>query len=408
MRILFIQPTADKRGHYGIYTVNLCQELAKLGNEVWLFTNRVYPEKFISEKPAFKTIELADGKYEFSIFDQKKNKIPLFYQFGYFRNSFLILKSALKFLKDNSFDIVQILDVEYGILALLLKIYRKNLPPIVQIISAPNFSFFKYPGNFLKRIYKVLQREILKKSLGKEIKAIVTLGEYHKEELRKQFNLKEDFPIKVIYDGANPPSFHLGKREAREKIGLNYPGTIFLFFGILRKDKGIEHLFKATSLLKEKDFKVLIAGAPFEYKESEILNLVEKLGIKEKIILRLGYVEENQVYFYFFASDVLVLPYIKIYTGGSGPLLKEAAICKIPSIVSDVSEMGRLVKENKMGLIAQAENPQSLAEKMKEFLEMPEEERKKLGENAFLVANTWQKMAKEYLELYKKIYAGKI
>lgn len=407
MKILVIQPTADKRGHYGIYTVNLCQELAKLGNEVWLFTNRVYPEKFIAEKPAFKIIELDEGKYEFSKFDEKKNKFPLFYLFGYLRNSFLIFKSAIKFFKKKSFDIVQILDVEYGILSLLLKIYGKNLPPIVHLINAPNFSFFKYPGNFLKRIYKVKQREILKRCIGKEIKAIITLGEYHKKELKKQLNLKEDFPIKVIYDGATPPSFYLDKTEARKKIGINYQGTIFLFFGMIRKDKGIEFLFEASSLLKDKDFKILVAGTPFDYKEKEILDLVEKYKIKEKVILKLDYIKENEVYFYFYASDVLVLPYIKIYTGGSGPLLKEAAICRIPSIVSNVSEMGRLVRENKMGLIAQPENPQSLAEKIKEFLEMPESERKKLGENAFLMANTWQKMAKEYLDLYKKVSYGK-
>jgi len=186
-------------------------------------------------------------------------------------------------------------------------------------------------------------------------------------------------------------------------LAINYKGPIFLFFGILRRDKGIEYFFKAISLLKNKDFKVLIAGSLFDYQESDILNLIEKLRIKDKVFLKLGYINQKEVYFYFYASDTLVLPYIKIYTGGSGPLLKEAAVCKIPSIVSNVSEMGRLVKRNKMGLIAEPENPESLAEKMKEFLEMPEKQRKELGENAFKVANTWQKMAKEYSEFYQEI-----
>lgn len=404
MKILFIQPTADKRGHYGIYTVNLCQELAKLGNEVWLFTNKVYPERFISEKPLFEIIEARAGKYKFDKFDKKRGKIPFFYEFGYLRNSFIILRAALKFLKDNHFEIVQILDTEYGILSGLLKIYRKILPPTVLLIQAPNFSFLKYPGSFLKRVYKTLQRKILKSCLGKEIKAVATLGEFHKEELQKQFDLNKDFPIRIIYDGATPPSFFLKKEEARKKIGINYQGTIFLFFGMLRKDKGIEYFFKAASLLKNEEFKVLIAGSLFDYQESDILNLIEKLGIKDKVFLKLGYIDQKEVYFYFYATDALVLPYIKIYTGGSGPLLKEAAICKIPSIVSDVSEMRRLVKKNKMGLIAEPENPESLAEKMKEFLEMPEKQRKELGENTFKVANTWKKMAQEYLGLYKNIY----
>ncbi|HEY0090330.1 MAG TPA: glycosyltransferase family 4 protein [Candidatus Lokiarchaeia archaeon] len=407
MKILFIQPTADKRGHYGIYTVNLCQELAKLKNEVLLFTNKVYPERYLSEKPLFKIIEAKAGKYQFEKFDQSKKKHPFYYQYGYLRNSFIILKLAFEFLKESHFDVVQILDTEYGILSFLLKIYKKFLPPVVLLIQAANFSFHKYSGSFFIRIYKNTQRRILKSCLGKEIKAVNTLGEYHKEELKKQFDLKENFPIRIIYDGANPPAVHPNKKEARRKIGINYKGTIFLFFGMLRKDKGMKYFFEAISFLKNQDFKVLIAGCLFDYHEPEILALIEKLGIKDKIILRLGYIDDKKIYHYFFASDVLVLPYIKTYTGGSGPLLKEAAVCKIPSIVSDVSEMGRLVKRNKMGLIAEPENPESLAEKMKEFLEMSEKQRKELGENAFKAANTWQKMAKEYSEFFKEILAKK-
>lgn len=403
MKILFIQPTADKRGHYGIYTVNLCQELSKLGNQVSLFTNKVYPERFLSEKPLFEIIEARAGKYQFEKFDQNKEKHPFYYHYGYLRNSFIILKLAFEFLKENHFDVVQILDAEYGILSFLLKIYRKFLPPAVLLIQAPNFSFHKYSGSFLIRIYKTAQRGILKSCLDKEIKAVNTLGEYHREELKKQLDLKENFPLRVIYDGANPPPAHLNKEEAREKLGINYKGTIFLFFGMLRKDKGMEYFFEAISLLKDQDFKVLIAGSLFDYKESEILNLIDKSGIKNKIVLRLGYIEVEKVYYYFFASDVLVLPYVKVYTGGSGPLLKEAAVCKIPAIVSDVSEMGRLVKEKKMGLVAEPENPESLAEKMKEFLKMSEKQRKELGKKAFGAANNWQKMAKEYLEFFKEI-----
>jgi len=141
----------------------------------------------------------------------------------------------------------------------------------------------------------------------------------------------------------------------------------------------------------------------FDYKESEILALIEKLGIKDKIILRLGYIDDREIYDYFFGSDVLVLPYIKTYRGGSGPLLKEAAVCKTPSIISNVSEMGRLVPKYRMGLVAEAENPKSLAEKMKEFLEMSSKQRKELGENAFRAANTWKKMASKYLEFFKEV-----
>ncbi|OHA76167.1 MAG: hypothetical protein A3I38_00495 [Candidatus Wildermuthbacteria bacterium RIFCSPLOWO2_02_FULL_47_10] len=128
-----------------------------------------------------------------------------------------------------------------------------------------------------------------------------------------------------------------------------------------------------------------------------------KFGLEDKIILRLGYVKDEELPFYFYAADGVIFPYRKIYTGGTGPLLKEAAMFKKPVIVSNVSEMGRLVKKREMGLVVEAEDSSSLAQGMREFLSAPAKQRIEWGENAFRAANTWQKMARQYLSLYERI-----
>lgn len=402
MKILFIQPTCDKQGHYGKYTLNLCQELARQGNEVTLFTNKAEPKKFLRDELLFRIVEHQGGAFSFGEFDAAKKGKPWMYFWGYYRNSFLILRAALRFAKKERFDIVQITDAEFGVLSLLL-LWARKLPPVVLLIHAPNFSFFRYPGNVFFRLYKVFQRELLRLVLGKKISAIVSLGESHKKELQQQFRLKPDFPVRVIYDGAEPPAIFLEKREARQKLGIDYEGTIFLLFGVLRKDKGIEYLFEAASLCQDEHFKILIAGSPFEYEPKEISDMVMRRGLEDKVIVRLGYVPEEEVSLYFFAADCVVFPYRKIYTGGTGPLLKEAAMHKKPLIVSGVSEMGHLVEKRKMGLIAEPENAESLAQKMREFLCAPEGQRRQWGENAFHAANTWEKMAKGYLGLYEQL-----
>lgn len=404
MKILFVQPTADKQGHYGKYTLNLCQELVRQGNEVTLFTNKAEPARFLKNEPLFKIAEYKGGTLSFTKFDEARTTKPWLYFWGYLRNSFIIFKAALDFAKRERPDVIQVTDVEFGIVSLLLWLKAKNLPPLVLLSHAANFSFAKYPGNIIFRLYKVFQREVLRTRLGREIKAIVTLGEYHKEELQKQFRLKPGFiPIKVIYDGAEPPALYLSKEEARQKLGIAYGGTIFLLFGILRKDKGIEHLLESAFLLKNDDFKILIAGSPFDYDPKEISDMVMRLGLEDRVILRLGYIPDEEIPLYFFAADCVVFPYKKTYAGGTGPLLKEAAMHKKPVIVSRVSEMGRLVAEKQMGLVGEPENSIDLAENMREFLRVSHETRQQWGENAFNTANTWEKMAKQYIELYEQV-----
>ncbi|HTE48357.1 MAG TPA: glycosyltransferase family 4 protein [Candidatus Paceibacterota bacterium] len=402
MKILIIQPGADKRGHFGVYTVNACQELARLGHFVILITNKVYPKKFIIEKPLFEIIEWQEGKYNFAKFDQIKTKNPLYYIFGYLRNSFFILRYGLKFARGKQFDVVQIFDTEYSIVSLLIRLYGYGLK-ICLLINAPNFSFKDYNGSFFIKIYKEFQKRFLRPLFWKQIQGIVTLGEFHKKELQRQFNLKENFPIAIIYDGAKMPEKHLNRTTARSKIGISYSGPLLLFFGMIRKDKGIEYLFEAVSLLKNENFKLLFAGSLFDYNENDILKMIDNFKIMDKVITKFDYIPDSDVYNYFFASDALILPYISLYRGGSGPLLKEAAVCKVPAIVSDVSEMGPLVRKYKMGLVVEPENPESLSKAIKTFLHSSNEARQKMGESAFRATNTWSSMAKKYEEFYKSI-----
>jgi len=405
MRILIVQPTCDKRGHYGIWTVKMCQALGKKGHEVTLYTNKVCPNKYVKEDPTFSICEVDDGKYSFEEFDKLTNKSQLYYYYGYFRNSYVITSAALELSHKKTFDVIFITDVEFMIASFLLKKYSSELPPIVVHINAANFSFGTYAGSIIKKSYKVLQREIFEKTLGREIKAIVVLGGWHRERLRSQLRLDEGFPIEVIPDGGEEPQEVLDRTGARNTIGIDYNGPILLFFGMLRKDKGIEYLLQAVSNSGSEHFRLLIAGSPMDYTESDLKRTIQRLNIREKVILRLKYIPDNEVPFYFFASDVLVLPYPSIYTGGSGPLIKGACTHGRPVIATDVSGMAGLIRQYNMGLVAEPQNPQSLSQKMKEFLSLSKEKREEMARNALNLAkaNSWDVMAERYTELYEKI-----
>lgn len=405
LRVLVIQPTGDKRGHYGIYTTKLSQSLAHLGHSVVVCTNRLFPERYLHEPPAFTIRDVGRGTLGFERFDQAISARPVSYYYGYFRNSFLVTRAGLRAASSEPFDVVYITDAEFLTAALLLRGFKKRLPPIVMEVSAANFSFRDYPGALPKKLYKSFQREIFKSVLGRQIRAIAVLGEWHKLRLRAQLRLPETFPIEFIPDGGEEPAERLDMSEARRRLGISYRGPLLMFFGMLRRDKGIEDLLRAAARVREHDFRLVIAGSPMEYTETQIRDLVERAGVADKTVLRLEYIAEGDVPLHFFGCDALVLPYAGSYRGGSGPLMKGACTYGRPVIASDVSEMGRLVREHGLGVLAAPGSSESLAAAITQFLQLPDEVRAEMGRRAAALAraNTWDAMAERFTSLFVRI-----
>lgn len=403
--ILYIQPTGDRKGHYGLYTSHLCQELGKLGHTVTLITNKITPELYVPGDLTFNIIEACNGSLGFEKFDAHASRYPLYMHFGYFRNTYLVLRQAFRLCRTQRFDLVHITGAEFMVASLLLKVYARSLPPVVMENSAANFTFASYAGGYVKKLYKVFQRNFYRSTLGQEIKAITVLGEWHKEMLTEQLNLPTSCEIEVVFDGGNPPATPLDMVTARRNLGLqDISGPLFLFLGVLRRDKGIECLLEAVSLMKESDVKLIVAGHPQDYTSKDIERLVRHYGIEKMLTLHLNYVDDSVISQYYFASDALIVPYPRTYTGGSGPL-KGALIHGRPSIVTNVADMGRFAGKNRIGLVATPDDPVDLADKIKSFITLPSSEKTEFGGNALRLAleHTWEKMAQRLAALYGRV-----
>ena len=145
-------------------------------------------------------------------------------------------------------------------------------------------------------------------------------------------------------------------------------------------------------------------GWPMHYTVDELNNMINKYGSPGKILKRFEYVPENDLPLYYSACDAVVFPYNKMYTGGTGPLTKGACAYGKPVIITNVSGMFELVKKHKFGLIAEAQNPYSIAEKMKEFMNLNEAQKMELSKNSLTLGRlcSWDNMAYRVVEILKK------
>ena len=103
-------------------------------------------------------------------------------------------------------------------------------------------------------------------------------------------------PLHLPYD--DQPVARVGPRPARHRL---------LFFGIVRRYKGLDLLLRALASTKP-DISLTVAGEIWADRH-ELLTLISELQLGDRIALSDGYVPAEDVPAYFADADALVLPY---------------------------------------------------------------------------------------------------
>lgn len=162
----------------------------------------------------------------------------------------------------------------------------------------------------------------------------------------------------------------VSKQLAREHLDIPPTGKIILFFGFIRKYKGLDILLQAVQQLKSAipDFKLLIAGEFYE-DEKGYQELIDRLDIRDRLILKTSFIADSEVKYYLCAADVLVQPYKNATQSGVTPL---AYHFERPMIVTNVGGLPALVPHGKSGLVCEPD-PGSIAHAIKEFYELGED-----------------------------------
>lgn len=197
----------------------------------------------------------------------------------------------------------------------------------------------------------------------------------------------------------------ISKEEARNKIGIENGVPVLLFFGFIRKYKGLDILLEAMQLLsikykkishssiQTKDIKLMVAGEFYEDRKNYDIQ-IKRFGIEDKLILHTDFIPDSEVKYFVCAADVMIQPYRHATQSGVTPL---AYHFEKPMIVTNVGGLPAMVADGKVGLVAEP-NAASLADKIFEyftkgesyFLPCLKEEKKKY---------TWSAMTKSILQM---------
>src|SRR5258708_3875106 len=128
----------------------------------------------------------------------------------------------------------------------------------------------------------------------------------------------------------------ISKEEAREKLNINKDDKVILFFGFIRKYKGLDILLNAMKLLNQnysaQNIKLLIAGEFYE-DEKNYRELLNDPLIMSNLIIHTEFISDAMVKYYLCASDCVVQPYRYATHSGVTPL---AYHFEIPMIVANV------------------------------------------------------------------------
>ncbi len=200
-----------------------------------------------------------------------------------------------------------------------------------------------------------------------------------------------------VYDMFKPdPNFDINAQK--EKLGLKE--NVFLFFGFIRKYKGLHNVIESFAKVAQKrdDVSLLIVGEAFwqtldskkfstkvknalfgiaksvflrkqdDERDYRPLNLINELNISDKVVSIIDFVPNEDVHKYFQISDSIVLYYLTATPSGVESI---AYNFLLPSLATKVGHFPETIRDGYNGYLAEANDVDSMAQAMLRSLENP-------------------------------------
>ena len=235
----------------------------------------------------------------------------------------------------------------------------------------------------------------------------------NKEELTSLFRVNPN-KIHVIPHGSNELFYtdkDWPKPVAKRELGIISSQKVILFFGIIKRYKGLEYLVQAFEDIKRhvQNTTLLVVGRVYDSDtESHAFysTLIDRMRGRDDIICVPDYIPFDKIGLYFSASDVVALPYTKAYTSG---ILLTAYAAGRPVVATDTGALKEAVEPGKSGLIVPPRDAKALSSAMVEILTRSDIEA--MGRYAKHLAQarySWTSVASQTSVLYRSLISTRL
>jgi glycosyltransferase involved in cell wall biosynthesis len=157
----------------------------------------------------------------------------------------------------------------------------------------------------------------------------------------------------------------LNKLDARIALDLPEDKQMVLFFGLIRKYKGLDMLLDAMNELKSNPNIVLVIAGEFYEDKQPYLDLIEKYQIQNQVIIHAKFIANEDVKLYFSAADLVALPYRSATQSG---VTQVSFHFEVPTLVTNVGGLGEIIPDKVAGYVVES-NGKAIAEGIKDYFE---------------------------------------
>lgn len=225
----------------------------------------------------------------------------------------------------------------------------------VVIVTPHDILPLDYSTGWHRRIYETMYRLV---------DGVVVHGDHLFEYARSLVAIPEDRVFIIPHGNYDPFVTRISPVQARQELGIPLDRDVVLFFGVIRKSKGLACLIDAFA--KSRAFNprpfLVIAGRPSSRENMEwYLNEIKRHGIGRATQLEVSFVPDDKRDRYFSSADVVVLPYTNVYNSG---VVHLAYSYGVPVIASDLPIFRDVVVEDETGFLFPCGDADALSERI--------------------------------------------